>query len=218
MIDFSFSTSFFLSFVGPFMANLTTMASQFLLILFGSAIINNYVLVYFLGLCPFMGVSKQLNSAIGIAFATTFVMTLSSGLTFLCYHYILMPYNLTYLKTVAFILSIALAVQVTEIYLQQTSPVLHRLLGLFLPLITSNCAVLGVALLNVKNQVNSLFWALSQGFGAAIGFSLVLILFAALREKLAIHPVPNIFKGHPIAFITAGLMALAFSGFTGLGQ
>ncbi len=185
-------------------------------ILFTGILVNNYVLTHFLGLCPFMGVSNQIDTAISMSFATTFVLTLSSGLSFLAYHYLLEPLGIPFLKTLTFILTIAITVQLTELVIQQTSPMVNQVLGLYLPLITSNCAVLGIALLNVQNQVDSLFIALINGFAAAIGFSLVMILFAAIREKLAHADIPHAFKGAPIGFITAGLMALAFSGFTGL--
>ena len=189
--------------------------TEFLLLLISTVLVNNFVLVKFLGLCPFMGVSGKLETAIGMSLATTFVLTLASLCSYLVDHYLLAPLDLLYLRTLAFILVIAVVVQFTEMVVHKTSPTLYRLLGIFLPLITTNCAVLGVALLNVNarhNFVNSVIY----GFGAAVGFSLVLILFAAMRERLAAADVPVPFKGAAIAMITAGLMSLAFMGFTGL--
>jgi Na+-translocating ferredoxin:NAD+ oxidoreductase subunit A len=189
--------------------------TEFLLLLISTVLVNNFVLVKFLGLCPFMGVSGKLETAIGMSLATTFVLTLASLCSYLVDYYLLAPLDLLYLRTLAFILVIAVVVQFTEMVVHKTSPTLYRLLGIFLPLITTNCAVLGVALLNVNarhNFVNSVVY----GFGAAAGFSLVLILFAAMRERLAAADVPMPFKGAAIAMITAGLMSLAFMGFTGL--
>ncbi|MGI5309734.1 electron transport complex subunit RsxA [Rheinheimera sp. WS51] len=189
--------------------------SEFLLLLVSTVLVNNFVLVKFLGLCPFMGVSSKLETAIGMSLATTFVLTLASLCSYLVDHYLLAPLDLLYLRTLSFILVIAVVVQFTEMVVHKTSPTLYRLLGIFLPLITTNCAVLGVALLNVNARhdfINSVIY----GFGAAVGFSLVLILFAAMRERLAAADVPTPFKGAAIAMITAGLMSLAFMGFTGL--
>lgn len=189
--------------------------TEFLLLLISTVLVNNFVLVKFLGLCPFMGVSSKLETAIGMSLATTFVLTLASLCSYLVDHYLLEPLDLLYLRTLTFILVIAVVVQFTEMVVHKTSPTLYRLLGIFLPLITTNCAVLGVALLNVNarhNFINSVVY----GFGAAVGFSLVLILFAAMRERLAAADVPVPFKGAAIAMITAGLMSLAFMGFTGL--
>ena len=189
--------------------------TEFLLLLISTVLVNNFVLVKFLGLCPFMGVSGKLETAIGMSLATTFVLTLASLCSYLVDHYLLAPLDLLYLRTLSFILVIAVVVQFTEMVVHKTSPTLYRLLGIFLPLITTNCAVLGVALLNVNarhNFINSVIY----GFGAAVGFSLVLILFAAMRERLAAADVPIPFKGAAIAMITAGLMSLAFMGFTGL--
>lgn len=189
--------------------------TEYLLLIVATVLVNNFVLVKFLGLCPFMGVSNKLESAIGMAMATTFVLTMASLASYLVEHYILDPLNLTYLRTLTFILVIAVVVQLTEMVIHKTSPLLYRLLGIFLPLITTNCAVLGVALLNVNEQ-HSFVESVLYGFGAALGFSLVLILFAAMRERLAAADVPAPFKGNAIAMMTAGLMALAFMGFTGL--
>lgn len=189
--------------------------AEYLLLLVGTVLVNNFVLVEFLGLCPFMGVSKKLETAIGMGLATTFVLTLASMSSYLVETYILIPLDLGYLRTLSFILVIAVVVQFTEMVVHKTSPTLHRLLGVFLPLITSNCAVLGVALLNVKQQ-HSFIESIIYGFGAACGFSLVLVLFAAMRERIAAADVPAPFKGASVAMITAGLMSLAFMGFTGL--
>ena len=189
--------------------------TEYILLLVGTVLVNNFVLVQFLGLCPFMGVSSKTETAIGMSFATTFVMTLASMLSYLVNTYILAPLSLDYLQTMSFILVIAVVVQFTEMVVHKSSANLYRLLGIFLPLITTNCAVLGVALLNIKEQHN-FFESIIYGFGAAVGFSLVLIMFSAMREKLANADVPSPFKGSAIAMITAGLMSLAFMGFTGL--
>ena len=189
--------------------------TEYLLILVSTILVNNFVLVQFLGLCPFMGVSNKLETAMGMSFATTFVLTLSSVCAYLVYTYLLLPFDLAYLQTISFILVIAVVVQFTELVVRKTSPLLYRVLGIFLPLITTNCAVLGVALLNIKKQ-NGFFESILYGFGAAVGFSLVLILFSAMRERLAFADIPTPFKGSAIGMITAGLMSLAFMGFTGL--
>ncbi|MFW8590117.1 electron transport complex subunit RsxA [Glaciecola sp. 2405UD65-10] len=189
--------------------------SDLMLLLLGTVLVNNFVLVQFLGLCPFMGVSGKLETAIGMSMATTFVLTLASLSSYLVENYILQPLGIGYLKTLSFILVIAVVVQFTEMVVRKTSPTLYRLLGIFLPLITTNCAVLGVALLNTTKQ-HSLIESIVYGFGAAVGFSFVLILFAAMRERLAAADVPTPFKGASIAMITAGLMSLAFMGFSGL--
>jgi electron transport complex protein RnfA len=191
--------------------------AEYLLILVSTVLANNFVLVRFLGLCPFMGVSNKLEGAMGMAVATAFVLTLSSASSYLVHGYLLQPLGLEYLSTLSFILVIAVVVQLTEMVMRKTSPLLYRILGIFLPLITSNCAVLGVALLNVKEQHNLLQSAL-YGFGAAAGFGLVLVMFAAMRERLAFADVPVHFRGAPIGLVTAGLMALAFMGFSGLAN
>jgi Na+-translocating ferredoxin:NAD+ oxidoreductase subunit A len=185
------------------------------LLLIGTVLVNNFVLVKFLGLCPFMGVSKQLDSAYGMALATGFVLTLSAALSYLVHRWLLAPLELEYLRTLSFILVIAAVVQFTESAMKKQSPRLYRVLGIFLPLITTNCAVLGVALLNVQ-ALHSLFESVVYGFGAALGFGLVLVMFAAMRERLEAAEVPASFRGAPIALITAGMMALAFMGFSGL--
>lgn len=189
--------------------------TEYFLLLVSTVLVNNFVLVKFLGLCPFMGVSSKTETAIGMSFATTFVMTLASTLSYLINTYILDPLSLEFLQTMAFILVIAVVVQFTEMVVHKTSANLYRLLGIFLPLITTNCAVLGVALLNIYEQHN-FFESVVYGFGAALGFSVVLIMFSAMRERLANADVPRPFKGSAIAMITAGLMSLAFLGFTGL--
>lgn len=188
-----------------------------LLILIGTVLANNFVLARFLGLCPFLGVSTKLESALGMTMATGFVLTLSSVCSYLVYQYVLLPLGIGYLSTLSFILVIAALVQLTELALRHFNPLLHRSLGLFLPLITSNCAVLGVALLNVREQHN-LFESALFGFGAAAGFGLVLLAFTAMRERLETASIPTAFQGAPIALITAGLMAMAFMGFSGLAN
>lgn len=189
--------------------------TEYVLLLIGTVLVNNFVLVQFLGLCPFMGVSGKLDTAVGMSLATTFVLTLASVTSYLVNQYILIPLDIEFLRTMSFILVIAVVVQFTEMVVRKTSPTLYRLLGIFLPLITTNCAVLGVALLNIKED-HSFLQSAVYGFGAAVGFSLVLVLFAALRERLAAADVPTPFKGASIAMITAGLMSMAFMGFTGL--
>ena len=189
--------------------------TELALILIGTVLVNNFVLTKFLGLCPFLGVSGKLETAIGMSLATTFVLTLSSALSFVIEHYLLQPLDVTYLRTIAFILVIAAVVQFTEMMVEKMSPLLHQVLGIYLPLITTNCAVLGVALLNVQ-ATHSFLESLIFGFGAAAGFSLVLVLFAAMRERLEAADVPVAFRGAAIAMITAGLMSLAFMGFAGL--
>ncbi|MBF0217913.1 MAG: electron transport complex subunit RsxA [Gammaproteobacteria bacterium] len=188
---------------------------EYALLLASTILVNNIVLVKFLGLCPFMGVSRKLETAMGMGMATTFVLTLSSICSFLVNEYLLAPLELQYLQTISFILVIAVVVQFTEMVVHKTSPMLYQLLGIFLPLITTNCAVLGIALLNSQSQHGFIESAI-YGFGAAIGFSLVLVLFAAMRERIIVADVPTPFRGSAIALITAGLMSLAFMGFTGL--
>ncbi len=189
--------------------------TEMLLLLVSTILVNNFVLVKFLGLCPFMGVSGKLETALGMSLATTFVLTLASVCSYLINHFLLQPFELEYLRTLSFILVIAVVVQFTEMFVHKTSPSLYRLLGIFLPLITTNCAVLGVALLNVKADYG-LVGSAVYGFGAAVGFSFVLILFSAMRERMSLADIPAPFKGASIAMITAGLMSLAFMGFTGL--
>ena len=188
--------------------------TEYLLILVGAVFVNNIVMVKILGLCPFMGVSKKLEAAIGMGAATTFVLTLASGASYLINQYLLGP-ELAYLTTLSFIVVIAGIVQLTEMVIQKTSPVLYQVLGIYLPLITTNCAVLGIPLLNVQakhNFMESIFF----GMGGALGFTLVMVLFAAMRERMEGADVPAIFKGSAIAMVTAGLMSLSFMGFSGL--
>jgi electron transport complex protein RnfA len=179
-------------------------------------LVNNFVLVQFLGLCPFMGVSKKIETAIGLSLATTFVLTLAAMCSYLVQQYVLKPLDIEYLRTISFILVIAVVVQFTEMVVNKTSPLLYRVLGIFLPLITTNCIVLGVALLNANKAEFTFITATANGFAAGLGFSLVLVLFAAMRERIAIADVPKSFQGAAIGMITAGLMSLAFMGFTGL--
>ncbi len=189
--------------------------SEYLLLLLGTALVNNVVLVKFLGLCPFMGVSNKLDTALGMGMATTFVLTLAAIASWMIEHFILAPFHIEFLRILAFILVIAAVVQFTEMVVHKTSPVLYQILGIFLPLITTNCAVLGVALLNVQAQYGFM-QSMIFGFGSAVGFTLVMVLFAGLRERLALMSVPALFAGTPIAFITAGILSLAFMGFAGL--
>ncbi len=187
------------------------------LILLGTIFVNNFVMVQFLGLCPFMGASKKLDAAVGMSAATTFVLTLASGLSYLINHFLLQPFELGYLTIISFIVVIAGLVQFAEFVMRQTQPLMHQVLGIFMPLITTNCAVLGVALLNARaghGFVDSLFY----GFGAALGFSGVLIIFTAMRERLEFADIPAPFHGTAIHMITAGILSLAFMGFTGMGN
>lgn len=191
--------------------------TSYLLILLSAVFVNNVVLVRILGLCPFLGVSKKLETALGMGAATTFVLTLGCGTSYVIDHYLLLPYGLEYLRTLSFIITIAAIVQLTELVIQKTSPVLHQVLGIYLPLITTNCAVLGIPLLNIALQHNFLE-SLLFGFGSSIGFSLVLILFAGIRERLEGADIPLLFRGNAIALITTGIMSLAFMGFAGLDK
>ncbi|MFY9259727.1 MAG: electron transport complex subunit RsxA [Gallionella sp.] len=188
--------------------------TEYILILISAVFVNNIVMVKILGLCPFMGVSKKLEAAIGMGAATTFVLTLASGVSYLINHYLLGA-ELAYLTTLSFIVVIAGIVQFTEMVVQKTSPVLYQVLGIYLPLITTNCAVLGIPLLNVQaehNFMESVFF----GMGGALGFTLVMVLFAGMRERMEGADVPAIFQGSAIAMVTAGLMSLSFMGFSGL--
>ena len=189
--------------------------TEYAVILISTVLVNNFVLVKFLGLCPFMGVSRKLETATGMGLATTFVLTLSSICSYLVNEYLLAPLGLEFLRTIAFILVIAVVVQFTEMVVHKTSPLLYQVLGIFLPLITTNCAVLGVALLNVQEE-NGFLQSAVYGFGAAAGFSLVLVLFAAMRERITVADVPAAFRGPAIELVTAGLMSMAFMGFSGL--
>lgn len=191
--------------------------AHYIFLLIGAVLVNNVVFVRILGLCPFLGVSKKLETAVGMGAATTFVLTLACGTSYLIEHYLLVPFDLAYLRTLSFIVMIAAIVQFTELVIQKTSPELHQVLGIYLPLITTNCAVLGIPLLSVNYQ-HGFFEALLFGMGSAAGFSLALVLFAGLRERLEGAEVPLPFKGTPIALVTAGLMSLAFLGFAGLDK
>ena len=191
-----------------------TVQHSYFYIILSTVLVNNFVLSQFLGLCPFMGVSRKIDTALGMGLATAFVLTLSAVSAYLLDTYLLEPFGLRYLRTIGFIVAIAVLVGLTEMFIAKTSPVLHRLLGVYLPLITTNCAVLGVALLNA-NQHHNLLQSALYGFGAAVGFTLVLIIFAALRERLDAADVPAPFKGTPAALMTAGILAIAFMGFGG---
>ncbi len=188
---------------------------DYLLILVGTILVNNFVMVMFLGLCPFMGVSRKVETALGMGLATIFVLTLSSVSSYLVETHLLVPLGLEYLRIISFIVVIAVIVQFTEMLVHKTSPLLYQVLGIFLPLITTNCAVLGVALLNVQAR-HGLIESFLYGFGAAVGFALVLVLFAAVRERVDVADIPTPFKGNAIALITAGLISMAFMGFSGL--
>ncbi len=188
--------------------------TEYLLILVGTVFVNNIVMVKILGLCPFMGVSKKLEAAVGMGSATTFVLTLGSGASYLIQHYLLGP-DLAYLTTLSFIVVIAGIVQFTEMAVKKTSPELYQILGIYLPLITTNCAVLGIPLLNVQAK-HDFMESLLFGFGGALGFTMVMVMFAGIRERLEGADVPGIFKGSAIAMVTAGLMSLSFMGFSGL--
>ncbi len=186
-----------------------------MLILLSSILVNNFVLSRFLGVCPFLGVSKRVETALGMGFAVTFVMALASVISYLVHYYILVPLNIEYMQTIAFILVIAALVQLVEMALQKLVPSLYKALGVYLPLITTNCAVLGVAIINITKEF-TLIQTLFNGVGAAIGLTLAIVLFAGIRERLELSNVPEAMKGFPIALISAGLMAMAFLGFQGL--
>ncbi|MBW7996750.1 MAG: electron transport complex subunit RsxA [Candidatus Glassbacteria bacterium] len=183
-------------------------------IVIATVFINNFVLSRFLGLCPFMGVSRNISSAFGMGMAVIFVMTIASLVTWPLYHLVLSAHGITYLRTIVFILVIASLVQFVEMAMEKTAPALYQALGIFLPLITTNCAILGVAVLNIDDEL-SLVEALVQGFSAGIGFTLALVLMAGVRERLELARVPKVLEGVPIALICAGLMSIAFLGFAG---
>ena len=185
------------------------------LIVIGSVLVNNYVMSQFLGICPFLGVSKKVETAMGMGMAVTFVMGLASLFTYFIQAYVLVPLKLEYMQTIAFILVIAVLVQIVEIALKKISPSLYQALGVYLPLITTNCAVLGMALLNVREGYN-LIESVVNGVSSALGFTLAIVLFASIRERLASSNMPKWMDGFPGALITAGLMSLAFQGFSGL--
>lgn len=188
---------------------------ELLLILISAVFVNNFVLARFLGICPFLGVSKKVETSLGMGMAVIFVMSVASVVTWFIQYFVLIPFGIEYLQTIAFILVIASLVQLVEMVIQKSSPVLYQSLGIFLPLITTNCAVLGVAVLNIQKDysfVESVVFAL----GAGLGFTLAMVLFAGLRERLDLCPVPKAFRGTAIALVTAGLLSLAFMGFAGL--
>ena len=191
------------------------MIAKLFLIFVAAVFVNNFVLTRFLGICPFLGVSRKTDTALGMGFAVIFVMTLASTITFLIYDYILAPLGLEYLRTVVFILVIASLVQTVEIILKKTSPILYQALGIFLPLITTNCAILGLAILNIDDK-NNLAESIVFGFGAALGFTLALVIMAGIRERLETADLPKPLQGVPIALIVAGLLSLAFLGFQNL--
>lgn len=185
-------------------------------ILFTAALVNNFVLSQFLGICPFLGVSKKVETAAGMGAAVLFVITISSAITSVLYNFLLLPNDLEYLNTIVFILVIAALVQFVEMVLKKMMPSLYKSLGVYLPLITTNCAVLGVALLSVQNEY-TILESVVNGVGASLGFFLAIVLMAGIREKLENSNIPEVFKGTPIVLITAGLMAIAFCGFGGVG-
>lgn len=189
---------------------------QVILVFMSAVLVNNFVLSRFLGICPFLGVSKKVETALGMGIAVTFVMTLASAVTFVAYNFLLVPLKLEFLYNIAFILIIAALVQLVEMYMKKSSPTLYQALGIYLPLITTNCAVLGVTVLNKENYTTDFLTSVVHGAGAAIGFLLAIVLFAGIRERLDRNNVPTAFLGFPIALITAGLMSIAFLGFTGL--
>lgn len=191
--------------------------TELFVILVSTVLVNNFLLARFLGLCPFLGVSRNLEAALGMSLATAFVLTLSSASAYLLYRYLLVPLQLEYLRTLTFILVIAASVQFTEIMVRRLSPLLNQVLGIYIPLIATNCAVLGVALLNAQES-NGFVQSVFYGFGASMGFALVLVMFAAIRERLEVADVPLPFRGTAIALLTAGMMSLAFMGFSGMAR
>jgi len=196
---------------------------EMILILVGSALVNNVVLSQFLGLCPFLGVSKQVKTASSMGGAVIFVITIASAVASLIYDFILVPFDLEYLQTIVFILVIAALVQLVEMFLKKSSPALYQALGVYLPLITTNCAVLGVVLLNVQKEYvyavrgwSGFLASVVNGFGTALGFTIAIVLLAGIRERIAYNDIPKPFQGAPIVLLTACLMAIAFFGFSGL--
>ncbi len=189
--------------------------THYLLLIISAVLVNNIILARFLGVCPFLGVSRKIDTALGMGMAVVFVMTVASGITWTVSYYILVPLKIDYLQTIAFILIIAALVQLVEMVIQKTSPALYQALGIFLPLITTNCAVLGVAIINIQEEY-SFLEALIFSFGSSVGFGLALVLFAGIRERIALSPVPKPFQGMAIGLITAGLLSMAFFGFMGL--
>lgn len=190
---------------------------SYITIFIAAVFVNNIVLSQFLGICPFLGVSKKISTAFGMGCAVMFVMTLATIVTHLIYHQVLVPFNLVYMQTIVFILVIAALVQMVEIILKKTSPILYQALGIFLPLITTNCAVLGVAILSIQKEYG-LLSAVCYSLANAIGFTLAIVLFAGMRERLDRAGVPEALRGAPIALICAGLLSMAFIGFSGVGM
>lgn len=191
------------------------MVKELLVILIASSLVNNVVLSQFLGLCPFLGVSKKTNTAAGMGVAVIFVITLASAVSGAIYQYILVPLDITYLQTIVFILVIAALVQFVEMFLKKYIPSLYQSLGVYLPLITTNCAVLGVALTNVQKSYG-IVTGIVNGFATAVGFTISIVILAGIREKMTYNDIPESFRGMPIVLVTAGLMAIAFCGFSGL--
>ncbi len=189
--------------------------SEYLVLLVSTALVNNVVLVRFLGLCPFMGVSKRVDSALGMGLATSFVIVLAAALSWILEHWLLAPLGLGYLRIMTFILVIAAVVQFTEAVLHKMAPNLYQMLGIYLPLIATNCSVLGLPLINMQ-EGHGFVTTLVYDFGSALGFTLAMVIFAGMRERLALAKVPDTFAGTPIAFVLASLMSLAFMGFSGL--
>ncbi len=194
---------------------------EFVLLFISAVLVNNIVLSQFLGICPFLGVSKKIETSFGMGMAVTFVMTLASLISHIVFYGILKPLDIEYLYTIAFILVIASLVQLLEMIIQKTSPSLYQALGVFLPLITTNCAVLGVAVINMQKSVQTngefgLLHSVINGLGTAVGFTLAIVLLAGIRERIEYSPIPKSFKGYPIVLVTAGLMAIAFLGFSGM--
>ncbi len=189
--------------------------SEYFVLLISTALVNNVVLVKFLGLCPFMGVSKRIDSALGMGMATTFVIVLAASVCWTVEHWLLAPLGLGYLRIISFVLVIAAVVQFTEMVVHKMAPNLYQTLGIYLPLIATNCAVLGLSLINIQEN-HSFVMTVVYDFGSSMGFSLAMVMFAGMRERLALAKVPEVFSGAPIAFVLAGLMSLAFMGFSGL--
>ena len=190
--------------------------SSVLLVFMGAVLVNNFVLSQFLGVCPFLGVSRKIETAFGMGVAVTFVLAAASAATFVAYNFVLMPLQITYLYNIAFILIIASLVQLVDIYMKKASPTLHQSLGIYLPLITTNCVILGVVIINRERYTQDFLTSIVHGIGAGVGFMLAILLLAGIREKMEYNNIPAPFKGFPIALITTGLMAIAFMGFSGL--
>jgi len=188
---------------------------ELILVIVSAALVNNIILSQFQGLCPFLGVSKKADTALGMGAAVIFVITLAAAVTSLVYSFVLVPLDVAYLRTIAFILIIAALVQFVEMFLKKSVPALYQSLGVFLPLITTNCAVLGAALTNVQKEYNFIF-SVINGFGTAVGFTIAIVLLASIRESIEDNDIPYNFQGSPIVLITSGLMAIAFMGFSGL--